>query len=109
MPVLFTFPICAIKAAHASDKTSCPFVFEITSLTMNSWELGDSDGERRRIDMGCGRRAVVSFRRWGMGLRDRDGIECDRVGDNSVGGSYLQNVQMSARDWPFAKSYRNFT
>jgi len=47
--------------------------------------------------MGWGRRAVVSFRRCGKGLRDKDGIECDRVGDRFVGGSYLQIAQMSAR------------
>jgi hypothetical protein len=64
---------------------------------MNSWKLGDSDGERRRIDMGWGRRAVVSFRRCRRGLKDRDGIECDRVGDRFVGGSYLQSAKVSAR------------
>jgi hypothetical protein len=89
MPVLFIFPIWAISVAHDSDKTSCPLIFVSISLTMNSWELGDSFRESRRIEMGCGGSTVVSFRMWGIGLRDEEGIECERVGNIFVGGSYL--------------------
>lgn len=40
--------------------------------------------------MGCGARAVVSFKMWGMGLMEEDAMEWERVGDSSVGGSYLK-------------------
>jgi hypothetical protein len=75
---------------------------------MNSWELGDSDSERSRIDIGCGRREVVSFRRWGIGLRYKDGIESERVGVKMLGGSYLQNErQFEIRPMLWYKSPRS--
>ena len=39
--------------------------------------------------MCCGEKAVVSFKRWKRGLREREGIEWDKVGHRFVGGSYL--------------------
>lgn len=56
---------------------------------MSNGELGDSEGERRRIEMACAGRTVVSLRRWERGFRKTEGIEWERVGHRLVGGSYL--------------------
>lgn len=56
---------------------------------MNSGKLGESEGARRRMEMGCGGREVVSLSRWGRGFMIGEGMEWVRVGDKFVGGSYL--------------------
>lgn len=59
------------------------------SLTIKSGELGDSDGTSRRMEMVGGTMDEASENKWGMGLRDKDGIESVGVGVILVGGSYL--------------------
>lgn len=58
---------------------------------MNEGELGDSAGGRRRTDMVNGWRLFANENTWGSGFND-EGMECDGVGDRSVGGSYLETV-----------------
>ena len=57
------------------------------SLRRNEPELGDSDGESRRIDIACGARALASLKTCGSGLANCDGMEWEGVGANAVGGS----------------------
>lgn len=59
------------------------------SLARKSGELGDSDGESRRMEIDGRERDDVSWKRCGRGLKAVDGIECDSVGASGVGGSYL--------------------
>lgn len=66
---------------------SSNFPSERNSLARKEPELGDSAGERRRIDMVNGNSEVVSEKSWGMGFRVDDGMECDIVGESAVGGS----------------------
>jgi hypothetical protein len=63
---------------------------------MNAGELGDSAGGRRRTDMVNGWRVFARENTWGSGFND-EGIECDSVGDKSVGGSYLKSVRLPSR------------
>ncbi len=52
-------------------------------------ELGDSTGERRRIDIGNGVSVRASLNRWASGFSRAEGIECESEGVRAVGGSYL--------------------
>jgi hypothetical protein len=58
---------------------------------MNEGELGDSAGGRRRIDIDNGWIVFARENTWDSGFSD-EGMECDSVGDRSVGGSYLKTV-----------------
>ena len=42
---------------------------------MNSGELGDSEGARRRMEMAKGDREVVKENKWGRGFMMFEGIE----------------------------------
>ena len=68
---------------------SSPTSPDTTSLAMNNGELSDSAWGRRRIEMANGLRLFAKENTWGSGF-SRDGMACDNVGDNGVGGSYLK-------------------
>jgi hypothetical protein len=89
--IFFILPSWEIKPEHAVVRVSSPTSLDTTSLAMNAGELGDSAGGRRRTDMVNGWRVFARENTWGSGFND-EGIECDSVGDRSVGGSYLKSV-----------------
>ena len=61
----------------------------MTSLAMNNWLLGESDGASKRIEMVGSEMDVVIVNKWAMGLNGVEGIERVIVGARTVGGSYL--------------------
>jgi hypothetical protein len=63
---------------------------------MNDGELGDSEGERRRMETVEGSREVVRVNKCRIGLKMGDGIEWVSVGDNDVGESYLEKRSETA-------------
>lgn len=63
----------------------------MTSLAMKSWEPGDSDGARRRMETVSGTRDVARVKILGRGLNESEGIGWLSVGVSTVGGSYLQH------------------
>ncbi len=91
--IFFILPSCEIKPEHAAERVSSPTSLDTTSLAMNDGEPGDSAGERRRTDMADGWRVLARENTWGSGFSD-DGMECDSVGNRSVGGSYLKTVSL---------------
>ena len=101
MATRFIFPICAINAAQASESGSSPKKSATTSLTTKRGELGDSEGERRRMERVDGIKDVVRVKICWRGLSLSDGIECVRVGDKVVGWSYLDRDQW----WGWWMSY----
>ena len=86
-PTRFTRPICDIKAAQHSASSSEYVPPVRNSLSRKDPELGDSAGERRRIESVSGARELASFKTCGIGLAKGDGIEWESVGANAVGGS----------------------
>lgn len=56
---------------------------------MKSWEPGDSEGFKRRIDICADDIDVPRENIWERGLNILEGIEWDNVGLRIVGGSYL--------------------
>ena len=59
---------------------------------MNDPELGESEGESKRMDMVNGRRHVVSLNICASGFRLEDEIEWESVGEKLVGVSYLYHI-----------------
>lgn len=88
MPVRFIFPSCAIRAAQASESSSCTGLV-INSLAMKSGELGDSDGANSRTVIGGGEMELATENRCRRGFDGAVGIDKVRVGVSTVGGSYL--------------------
>jgi hypothetical protein len=86
--IFFNLPSWEISPEQAAVKVSSPTSPDITSLAMNDGELRDSTGERRRIDIVNGLGLFAKENTWGSGF-SRDEMEWDSVGDNDVGGSYL--------------------
>jgi len=68
---------------------------------MNTPELGDSEGGRRRTDTVRGVNVLARVKRCGNGFDMFEGIEWLMVGVKLVGGSYL--CKRSLGDWTMAE------
>lgn len=81
----------AMSVAHTSESVMAPpVVSEVKSETLKTFELGDSEGARSRIERMCEVRLEDNLSICGRGLRVcRKGCEID--GESAVGGSTLDD------------------
>lgn len=76
-----------MRLAHASESGSFDLSAVMNSLDRKDPELGDSEGERRRIESVRGTRDVVREKKCASGLALAAGMGCVIVGRRAVGGS----------------------
>lgn len=67
----------------------------MTSLAINSGELGESEGASSRIEIVGAVIDEARVKTWGKGLKTFDGIERASVGVKAVGGSYLERESIN--------------